>query len=540
MDLQCLDLIDSVMPKINPVLAQGIARVQVREAEPYIDRDLRAASEQFPPGLEYLGMERCSFMEDYRELMKKRGEKVYVELARSDVYLVKLRFAWEGQEIESRPLYLPDSGIAGIMHVRGTPYMISPVIGDVAISVTREGLFVPLGSTKVQFMRLVHHFVMDGESKSVFVAHSNIYRRSKKSKAVKLGKRSRCSTLLHYMLCRHSFEDVFKDFFGCEAIVAGYEDTVSELTHPKDKWTIFRSTGHQPVCNRSKIYKPSRVCIAVPKTSVTPALLDAMGALFYVIDMFPERANAAHFHHIRLWQTLMGLVLFGEEVPEAERISLLLDHLDSLDGYINFQSRRTLQQGGVEVEDIYQFLSYIIHKMPELILTATTTVASLYDKRLMITRYLLSNVSYAIYKLMYRLRAQANKKGRLSAKEVVETMRKGLHRDTFINGISSNHAEVTPVSCPGDNMIFKITSNLVLQENTDSSRGRDGGGSLEDPSKFLHASLIEVASYCAMGKSEPTGRNKLNMYVKTSPRHDIVRNEENRALLDYVQSLVQR
>lgn len=541
MDIGLLDIIEDGTPRINDDLASGVATLQLHDAEAYVDRDLRASSEQFPPGLVYEGYKRCTFQEEYQELMRKR-DTIYIELAQSDFFMVKYLFSYHGQMLEPRFMYLPFSEEANLHRIRGTPYMLSPVLADIAISVTLEGLFVPLSLAKVQFMRLTHHFRLDGEAKTVYVAHSNLYRRSKKSKAVKLNSNSKCSTLVHYMLCTRGLQEVMADFFNCPGVVAGYAEEINAQNYPASEWAIISSAmtlGNPPVGNRNKQYIPSKLCLAVPRASLTSTVLDALGAVFYVIDQFPERVKPDYVEHPRLWQSLMGHVLFGDEVSENERYSLVQTHLEGLDAYVNFQSRRTLHQGNVLVDDIYELFGYVIAKMPEMIINASTTVASLYDKRLMILRYLLSNISYAIYKLMFRLRVQANKKkDRLSVNDILDSMRKGLHRD-LIASVTGNHTEVTPVSSPGDNKVFKITGNMVLQEDTDTSRKR-GTGSLEDPSKFLHASVVEVASYCAMSKNEPTGRNKPNMFMHTSPRHDVLRNPQHVELLDWMQDLIQR
>ena len=536
MDKGMLEIISARVPKINPDIARGIATIQVPQSEEYIDRDLRASSEQFPEGLEYVGYEICTTDEEVRELMKPRGEKIYVELSRTDMYLVKYKFKYNGVEIEPRPVYLPYVLEAGIMHIRGTPYSVSPVIADVALSVTEDGLFAPLSMAKVQFMRLPNHINVNGDALNTSVAHSNLYRRSSKSKAVKLGKKARSSTLIHYMLCKYGFTQLFEQFFNAHGLVVGYPDKVHQMAYPPEQFAIVNTAtapGFPPPGNRDKNYRPSDIRVAVPIHQMGRAdVADALGGFFYVVDQFPERVKPEHVENPRLWQRLMGHVIFGDEYGEGELMGLMQDHLESLDGYVNYQSRRTLHQGNVMVDDIYQLFGYVITNMPEMILNSSTTVASMYGKRLMVVRYLLSSISYAIYKLMFRLRVQAKKKkGRLTEREVVDTMRKGLHRD-LITTVTSHHSEVTPVSSPGDNMFFKITSNLVLQESTDSSRGRSGGGSLEDRSKWMHASIIEVASYAAMGKSEPTGRTKINPCLRLSPRGDVERHPEHIRLLD--------
>ena len=538
MNKQMLEIIGKATPPINPDIANGIAVIQVPTCEAYIDRDLRASSEQFPPGLVYKGYRRCTAMEEYKLLHQKK-EKNYVELSSSSMYLVEYMFEWQGKPMESRYFYLPFVGEAGIMDIRGTPYMISPVIGDVAVSVTRGGLFAWLGLTKVQFYRMNYHMYVDGVSFGTTVAYSNLYHQSSKSKAQKVGKNSLRPTLVHYMLCRMGLTEMLHKHFGCSEVKIGYEDTINHDVLDLENWAIVSSAGHGGWAKRPLDYERSPLKIAVRRLEITADMLDALCGVMYVIDTYPDQVQAKFVENPNMWQRLMARIIFGDNMNEGERMILLREHLISIDGYVNYQSRRTLHQGKIMVNNIHEFFAWVIREMPALISTAPTEVASLYGKRLMVVRYLLKDISRSIYLLMFRLRAQYNKKGRLSEKEIRDAMRKGLLRDR-ITVVNVGHAEVSTVSAPGDNKVFKITSNAVLQENTDSPRGKGGGGSLNDPSKFMHVSVVEFCSYAAMGKNEPTGRGKLGTHALTSAKGDLERNPKFISLTEHTQHLLTR
>lgn len=568
MNKQLLDLMSARLPRLNPDLANGIATKFMGEVESYVDRDLRVSSEQLPEGLVYDKLEVCTPLEEYWEIMKKR-EKIIVELSPSSIYLTRLKYFNNGDPLPDNYLYLPFAEDAGLMRVRGTVYSISPVIADVAVSVTSEGLFIPMSMAKAQFERFTYHFKLGEAAQSARVVHSHLYRRSKTSKAVKLGKNSPRSTMMHYVLCKYGFAETMKRFFHCDEVFVGTKATIlnqirasaglpeSDYMYASGEeenklfadWvicsTIVRRANEKPAASRDKNYVPSEIAVAIPRCVLegehAVAVVDALGSLFYVIDILPNRVSEKYFNDPAMWQSVMGIVLFGDTsgTSEGERLNLMSTHMGSLDAYVNQQSKRNLSQGGVDVDTIYELFAWVMYRLPELVLNANTTVASMYGKRLMVTRYILSDISFAIYRLMFKLRARAAKKGRLGVKEIVDGMRRGLHRDT-ITSITSRHAEVSAVSSPGDNKIFKITRNLILQENTDSNKSKGGGGSLNDPSKFLHASIMLVGSVAAMGKNEPTGRGQLNMMCPITARGDIVDDPDTKDLRDYVQTLIKR
>lgn len=567
MNKQLLGIIAAKLPKINPILANGAAVQFMNEVEPHVDRDLRVSSEQLPEGLHYETYEVCTPTEEYFEIMRKR-EKIVVELSRSDIYMIKLKYTNNGDPLPDSYLYLPFCGEAGVMYIRGTPYGVSPVLADVAVSVTSDGLFIPLAMAKAQFERFTYHYKLGHEAQSARVVHSHLYRRSKTSKAVKIGKYSPRSNMMHYLLCKYGFSETMRRYFGVDEVLVGTKSTIlnqirvrgglpesneqfaqsNEESRLFDEWVIcstITDANNKPIAAKGKNYVPSEIAVAIPRGVLeldkAVAINDAMASLFYVIDVLPMRVSVKYFDDPAMWQSIMGIVLFGEgsNITEGERLTLISTHMDSLEAYVNHQSKRNLSQGGVNVDTIHDLFAWVMYQLPEMVLNANTTVASMYGKRLMVTRYILSDISSAIYLLMFKLRARAVKKGRLSVKEIVDGMRRGLHRDT-ITSVTSRHSEVTSISSPGDNKIFKITKNLVLQESTDSNKARGGGGSLNDPAKFLHASILRVASVAAMAKNEPTGRGQLNMMLKISARGDVMNDPETDELLEYLQSLIKR
>lgn len=539
MNAQMLAIMAKVVPPFNPDIANGIATIQVPSAEAYTDRDLRACSEQLPGGIMYDHLRRCTPMEEYKALHQKK-EKNYVELSRSSMFLTEALFKdATGKPLENRPMYMPYVDEAGIMYIRGTPYGINPVIGDVAVSVTRGGLFAWLGLTKVQFYRMNYHFDADGKTQGASVAHSNLYHRSTKSKAQKVGKNTMRSTLVHYMLCRMGLTELLTKHFKCSDVRIGDKDVINHDHLDPDQWLICSSGGQGGHIRRPADYMQSRLCIAIPRNEVTADQIDAICGVFYVVDTYPDQVTPQYVETPHMWQRLMGRIIFGDNMNEGERMILLREHLISIDGYVNYQSRRTLHQGGIMVDNIHDFFAWVVRELPVLIASAPTEVASMYGKRLMTVRYLLKDISRSIYLLMFRLRAQYNKKGRLSEKEIRDAMRKGLLRDR-ITVVNVGHAEVSTISSPGDNKIFKITSTAVLQENTDSPKGKGGGGSLNDPSKFIHTSVVEFCSYCAMRKNEPTGRGNLGTHAQTNERGDLIRSTKHYNLMEHTQHLLTR
>lgn len=529
MDKKFREYIASQIPVFNPDLANGIACKQIADADVYIDHDLRASAEHYQADIRYVELKRLTPMEEYKAL-HPRKDKNFIELSKTDTVLTEAIFTYNGKPIDSRPISVPFARPGGLMWIQGSEYSLSPVIEDPAVSVTRGGLFVWLGMTKANFSRLSYHVYMDDVDYTANVTYSFLYHTGERSRAVKPGKNSPRPTLMHYIMCKFGFTEAMKRFFDVTDIAVGTSKTIDKTTHDPEHWRIIRGSNSNAY-RRKDAKEPSDIRVAILKAQATPAVMDAISSFFYVVDLFPDMVFVHDIEKPVMWRRLLGIVWFTEKPSEGDRMNLIDNHMVTIEGYINYQSRNNLRQGGIEVESFYAFLAWVIHNLPSKVSTASGDVASLYGKRLTVTRYLLKDISRSIYTLMYALNNRfANRRGRLSEREVKDIMRKGLPRDKILEA-SSGHAEVSTVSFPGTCMIFDITSNAVLQENTDNAPGKHGGG-VNDASKFIHSSVIAFCSYVAMGKNEPSGRGNLGMNTELGPRGELLQNPKNKHELE--------
>lgn len=530
MDKKLREYIASKVPSFNPDLARGIAHKQIREADVYIDRDLKASNEYYLPDVKYCGLRRMSPMEEYLAL-HPRKDKNYIELARSDTVMYEARFEYNDKPIDPRHIAIPFVREGNLMWLQGSLYSVSPVIEDPGVSVTRGGLFAWLGMVKVNFSRLTYHIYMDGRDYTTSVAYSHMYHVSERSKAVKPGKTTPRPTLFHYLLCKHGFTESMKMFFDVTDIHVGTDKTITKQAYDPEYWSIISPSDGNAWRRGTQPQEPSPIRVAILKAQATQAALDALCSFFYVVDLFPDMVKVPDLDKPGMWKRLLGIILFSEKHHESIRLKLLENHMVSIEGYINYQSKTNLRHGDIHVETFYEFLAWVIANLPTKISTAANDVASLYGKRLTVTRYLLKDLSHSIYSLMYQINNRyTNRNGRLSERDVRDIMRKGLPRDKILEA-SSGHAEVSTVSFPGTCMIFNITCNAVLQENADNSPGKRGN-SVNDASKFIHPSVIAFGNYAAMGKNEPSGRGKLGMHTALGPRGELLVNEQNKPELD--------
>lgn len=540
MDSYLFQKVTEVMPKFNPLIAEGVAVSQMKLVEKYIDHVWRCAAKSFPAGLEYIGLTRCTPEEEYREIADvsrngvkpKRNGRSKLEIAPSDFYLIMIHLRFEGQDLPPRPLYLPFVGQAGTIRIRGPLYCISPVLADPAFSLAKaDGIFIPFTRDKLTFQRQHYQFLANHEMQSTYVVwsaiHNHANNQSKKSGVT--------SCLAHYLFAKYGLQETYRRFVGTE-IVVGMGEVCEENYDPKE-WVICESLGLLPRGYQKKVYIPSKIRIAIKKSEYTPLAALITAGFFYVVDHFPNRFVPEHCADPFFWRILLGRVIFTDEEHEG-KLSIGIDaHMQSIDEYVDDLVKEMLSSVDVHVNDIYEFFIYVMQNISTIIINADPS--SSYGKRLMVLRYVCFDVVKAIFSFTYELR-NAGKKG-LSMQSVRQSLGKHLNRDLVLSSLSTKHAEVQNISSPGDSTILKFTSNLVLQTDaTGQPQARRGKGNSKDPSKLLHVSVAEVGSYANLPKADPTGQNKANPYVITDHIGTIIRDETKRQLLDCIQAMIQR
>lgn len=530
---------DDATPKFNPLVADGFAVKQMEYAEQYIDDIWRSAAKRFPPGLVYEGYAHCTPQEEYAEVTRKRPRQTF-ELAQSDVYMVKYLLSFKGKRLPPKYIYLPYVSQAGSMKVYDSTYCISPVLADVAISVVKDTVFIPLPCAKLTFERVMHSYYGNEVSETDYVVWSGLHNQHGK-KIVRAGGVGKgidvdCnSSVVHYFFCKYGFTEAFQRFTGCTPVLN--DGPFDYNQYSPEEWVICRSTGIKPkgVKVPLKSYIPSDIHLAIRKEDYNAITRSYIASFFYVVDHFPDRITQEYAESTRLWRVLMGKVIWRGNSNEGKLADEIDTHIRSLDDYIDLAAQQILRDDNIFVEDLYEFCQHIIETMADRV--RNTDTANMYDKRLTVLRYALFDLISAIFYFSWKFNS-ANKK-EFTEKDVMSSLNKQLRMGLVLD-LRKGHGECSNITTPGDNYLFRMTSNLVLQADATNKGKRNPKSSVSDPAKLFHSSIIEVGSFRNLPKSEPTGRTRINPYVNVTPDGTIRRDPERQSLLDGIQDRVQR
>lgn len=529
---------------INSTIAEGLAVKEMRHVEQYMDDIIRCAEKSFPEGLSYIDYKRLTPVEEYIKATESGSSRSQYEVARNDVYMIQLNFEWHGERI-TKPIYLPFVRDAGMIAIRGSSFAISPVLADKGISLGTDSAFVQIPKAKITFKRTRHHFRYDGRIRTPNVVHSWLHNRDRKS-ARQIGKPAvnMETSLVHYLFAKFGVKETFRRFNGTQVEI-GDSETINDKTHNPKKWVICQSCGRCPrrMRSRSRTYIVSDLRLAIRREDFDIISEAMIGGLFYVVDHFSTRIQPEFLDgtedEVRLWRTLLGLIIGGITGGEGAVREAMNEHMDSLDSYIDAGAQATLMQGDIFVDDLYDLIYHVLEVLSQMVVQSSEAISTMYDKQLMVLRYVLRDVNDGIFNVLFRLKNRASKKP-LTFIEVSKIIRQKLPTEAVLRmNNSGKHGEVNSVSSPGDNMFFKITSNIILQ--TDSGGNlRSAKTSKADKTKFLHASIAEVGSYAVLPKSEPTGRTRINPWVMIDESGSIRRDPQKQDLIDNTQKYIRR
>lgn len=539
MDRHLFDLIQTEVPKMNPLICKGLVTEQIKEAERYIEMVIESAADTFPPGLEYVECKRCTPNEEFSELTRERYNKQVYDLARSDFYMVKYIFKYNGELLPPRYMMLPFLGKAGTITIRGSQFVVNPVITDKLFSVDHSRVFMPITRDKITFERQTHSYYVDKQRVTTSVVWGHIHHLAKKKSSLRTGtaKITATTCLAHYLFALDGVTAAYKRFANCD-VKLGHTTEICKETYPEKDWVICKSSGIMPASITDKFYKHTDVAIAIPRKAFTPFVEALTAGLFYVVDHFPERLRPEWLDNSTSWRITLGHLIYKNNESEGKLQEDVNAHFDSLDAYVDTKTRETFAEEGIGCRDIYEIFAYMIQNMPDMIINAD--VSSLYDKRLTVLRYLLQDLVNSIFRMTFALKRKLKKEGReLKKTDIIKAMDKDLKSTAIVQRLTSKHGEVNTMAYPGDNMVFKLTSRIILQSSA-TGTNKNSAGMLKDPSKHLHASLAEVGSYLNQPKFDPTGQSRINPYLNVGVDGIIHQSEEHKELIDNVNRRIKR
>lgn len=535
MDIILRQLMADNTPPLNPDIANGLAVKHILHLENYIHSVMVGVAAGFPEGLQYMGCSRCNPDEEFAETTKRKTARRRFDIARTDFYMMKYHFRFQGVDLPVRYLSLPYVSSAGTITIGGSRYVMSPVLSDKVISVGTDNVFIKLLRDKLTFVRNPHNVVINDARETIQIVSCTVYHMPANLRKLVKTVKANCA-LIHYLFCKYGFTETFRRFANCDPVVGGGE--INQNSFPPDKWVICKSTQIKPKGFGKSFYQATEIRLAIKIEEFTPMVRSMVGGFFYVVDHFPARfPNREYLDSTNLWIRLLGHILFSGTISEGKLFDDVSEHFKSLDEYLDEMISKELAEIGYQCKDLYELFAVVIDNFNEWLIGSQEKVSSMYDKELSILYYIAEKIIVAIHHLHYKLRTAAKKQ--LTEKGIINIMNSTL-KTGLIFAITRQNPCMTTVSYSGDNKVFKLTTILAAQSSSSRPAGRKNRARITDPAKRLHVSIAEVGGHLNLPKSEPTGRNRINPHLKTNDRGMVLKDPDKQVLLTSVQRLIER
>jgi len=495
----------ATLPQVNKQVCEGLAVSQMDEMESYIDEIWSAASDSFPGSLRYVGYDRCTPHEAFRELTRPKRN---IDLAYSTTYTCMYKFTFEGKPIKSKFLDLPYVKKGSLMYLRGTRYKVAPILGGAVFNTEEDKIFMWTPRFRMQFLKMSTAFVKDDAVVHTDTVYTPLYNLNS-NKASSLN-----STIVHYLLTEFGLTGMFKTCFGVDVKVGG-----AELDHYlKDPdYKVYRSRK-LPLSGRgANSYVGNELRIVIPSQIDERTLDSVIGGIFYIVDTYPLAVSVEDVDNPELWINLLHHFIFATGAGSETAYKEISTHLDSIRQYTDTITLKILRMAGIEVSNFYELLVYIVKNFSDILLN--NDVASMYDKELTVVKHIAFNIVGGIFKLMFELNKLKDEK--LHAQAIITKMAVKLRRDAVLSVSGIGGLSADSVAC--DCMPYAATCNMEPQSKASSSatKGKQRK-STNDRSALVNASQAEVAVYQCMSKSEPSGRGKTNFFVRLRGNRKIV------------------
>lgn len=503
----------------NPVIAGGVAERQMANAHLIIDEIIRRLAGSFPPGFEYLHHSLPTPKEEY--LMKvARGDK-QIDLARSDVYLMKLHFAFQGKPLPPQAMYVPFFRQWGEIYIRGALFTLIPVLTSVSFDVSKGSLFLASTKFKFTFSRNTHPVLRNGTLIDCDVHVSKIHKGKKEVSKQPGAEDVKCDHMCAiYLFIKYGITEAFRRYLGIDILLDDGEATVPE------GYTTYESIRKKPSYVKVAQYIPTRVRIHVRDQDVSRNVESFVGAAFYNIDRFPDRLTLSELDCGLMWGLVLMKIVFGHQVNEGKLQNELAKHNASLERYVDADLVNRLAEEGIYIETIYDLLAYVICNATRLLNSNGNT--SMVGKKLVTSSYVLSDITTAIVKCLYTI---SHKKS-LTEGDILTTFRNTLRMD-LIKNINSDHREVKVIASPNDNGFISVT-HIILPQSKANGEGKKDQANGDISLAKVEASIALNGMLGKQTKADPGGKDGLNQYGTLSDNYVLEYTDEEKQFAEWL------
>lgn len=531
------------IPKINPIIGEGVAYHQMTDLHLIIHNQMsmllrKDREPDLPFGFDYIGFEMLTPEEEYIERSNRKNKQSNrpgsassgFQYLPTDTYYVRFLFQ-NGDSVIKRNVQIPFPRRGGIFQITGTKNAISAVMKTRGVSVTPKGFFVSFDSNQVNFESKPRSFLVNGTSRPFSLPISNDLHQFKKS-----GTQAFNPPIVGWLFAKFGVLETFSRFVDYPVTFLEYNDpSIAELD--TNEWAICKPAI------RARTERFCSIVVVVKKKDLTRLGEIFIGTLFYIGAFHGNRINLEVLDSTTLWRILLGYSIHGEkEYNDPKHLMMIDKHLtETVEKYLDPIFKAQLLQEDLEFETVYDFFFYIIEMYTSKGKTAKSPLSNVWGRYLTCAEYVLVGMRHSIRRCMWDLKTAAKdltsgKTGTVVSKRRVENIINRKISADILTMITVGHGEISPMQVTTDNMLIGVTSRSIDETDAKKTAGSSKKVvDLNNPTKHIHASWLEVGSVANLPKASPFGLTILNPRLEMNQFGRIEPIKANQKVLSSVQ-----
>lgn len=512
--------VESISPKFNKTMVEGLSYHRLRSAIGYIDRFIKYGCQgKTQTHLRYLGYKELMPKDELKLLFNKVSRTEY-DIAENDIYLVEFYFQYGTyDEILKYHFYIPFASKGNVVHLSGNRLLVMPVFADKVISIGERIIFINILTAKYNFTRSYGSVVVGERYNRVPIINTEFYKNPSKKQDDTTGANT---TVMHYLLANYGYEETMKMLLGFVPAPT-YKEEVEGCV-------VVKSTGVPPQGYiRDKLkYVPTQIRFAIPEALYNESVLMAVGNIFYIVDNFPDIVSIADLESTVMWKRLLGEIIHSGNHSLFYLTEKINAHFNDLNSRFDDIITDKLRDVGVEASTLIELIRIIFQNFNTWIMNASPR-SLYYNKTYEVESFALSNITSRITRIVLdinkeelRESARMQELGKtgdqyrmLELKAVDKIMRKYAKMRTVFS-LKNERLFVASIDSSTDHHYPKNTA-MVIQQESDFMNVKKQEVNTSERKKLV-ASMATIGSIFGLSKNNPTPLIRMNPYVNVDTK----------------------
>lgn len=493
------DIIKAVannMPRFNKYLLEGHVQESVDRIPDFLEMTLKQAALLFAGHLTYLGYYALSPAERIKYEFGTKDPKVSVLANEQQLYAYQFRVESTGTII---PVYVYLPYLKDRMLViNGNKYGLRRGIVESVFNSIPNGITARVIRGPMHFTRRKDQFRMTSAVTNEYYTESiieaQVYLKSGAAK------KAISTTIVHYFLCKFGFGGTI-GMFGLSTNDITFVD---EITGSDTGVYEYYHANNRKQTN-------IKVFLKVKKSLLENSVIRKLVANILYVATYFARHTAEELldpQAIR-WRVMMGAILHPDILVEAQAKNQIDSHIDSLDKYLDPDTKQRLHEKGITVNSVYDMFLYIFNQL-DWILTNTTPQNLEHKKIDVMTGILVKAIVTPVFKRFYRAQQRVKKVDDRESRRTILKLSPHMMR-----GINTSPNVIPQPAVYNGNWLMAVGVAKTRDNGTAKSQ--------QDPGMRFHPSNAWVESIVAFSGQSPGITGSINPFLQIDSSGNIIK-----------------